>query len=201
MRRTFTPHNNDLGVWVCSVGLFPVFLFMQAISDDKHAAHVDVKFGHIRQDRRKYFLKDQALPFDCWDGGEIPASSNHWQLFMIGEEAGSTFMEECDLGNLQFPVRMAGVILIVDKEVIDVRRRAHFEFGWAINQGLPHVIAAFGYDKPEFSPETFCHQFGLDPMTPVVTGSALRWHEEPEVDPKFVKRVLEAMYRRIGTWS
>ena len=142
MRRIFTPHDNDLGVWVCSVGIFPTFLFMEALSHDEYAAHVDVKFGHISHDRRKYFLKDQALPFNCWDCGEIPERSNHWQLFAIGSEAGSTFMEECDLNNLQFPIQMAGVILIAHKEVIEVRRRAHFEFGWAADQRLPLVIAA-----------------------------------------------------------
>jgi hypothetical protein len=201
MRRIFTPHDNDLGVWVCSVGIFPTFFFTRAISHDKPGAHVNVKFGHISHDRRKYFLKDQALPLNCWDCGEIPERSNHWQLFAIGDEAGSTFMEECDLNNLQFPIQIAGVILIASKEVIEVRRRAHFEFGWATNQGLPLVIAAPGYDGPEFSPETFCHQFGPDPMTPVVAGSALRWHEEPEVDPEFVKRVLAALYKRIEARS
>jgi len=201
MRRTFTPHDNDLGVWVCSVGLFPVFFFMQAISRDDHSAHVDVKFGHIRQDRRKYFLKDQALPFNCWDGGEIPASSHHWQLFMIGEEAGSTFMEECDLGDFQFPIQMVGVILIADKTMIEARRASHFEFGWATNQGLPFVIAAVGYAESGFSIETFRNHFGLDPKVPVIAGPALRWRESPAVDPEFAKRVLEALYRRIDTRS
>ncbi len=200
MPLAFIPHDNDLGVWVSSVGLFPTWLFMEALSYDEHVAHVDVKFGPIDHDRRKYFLKFQALPFNCWDCGETPKDSGHWQLFAIGDEAGGTFMEECDLSNLQFPIQMAGVILIVDKKHMEARRRtSYFEFGWATNQSLPFVIAAVGYAESKFSIEAFRDYFGLDLTTPVVYGPVLNWDQEPNADPKFAKRVLEALYKRIET--
>ena len=174
MRRTFTPHDNDLGVWISGVGLFLTWFFVEAISRDEFPTHVDVEFGHISRDRRKYFLKDQALPLVCGDCGETPDGSNRWQLFMIGEEANITFMQECDLSNLQFPVPLAGLILIADKYVLDrPRRSSYFEFGWAVNQKIPLVIAAVGYAEPEFSPETFRQRFGLDESIPVVPGPAL----------------------------
>jgi hypothetical protein len=202
MRHIFTPHDNDLGVWVCSVAIFPKWIFMEAISHDESFAHVDVKFGHISHDRRKYFLKDQALPLNCWDCGETLDRSHHWQLFEIGESAASTFLEECDLSNLQFPVQMAGVILIADKRVLETSRHpSHFEFSWVTNQNLPSVIAAVGYAGPEFSPETFREHFGLNEGIPVVPGHALNWDEEPEVDPEFVRHVLEVLYTRIKTQS
>ncbi len=201
MRRTFIPQDNDLGVWVCRVGLFPTFYFMRALSEE-HRVNVDVKFGHIGDDRRQYFLKDQALPLNRWDCGEIPDNSNHWQLFAIGDEAGSTFMEECDLNNFQFPVQMTGIILIAERKGIEIQRRVfNFEFGWVTNQGLPFVIAAVGYAEIGFSPESFRECFGLDGSIPVVPGPALRWGEEPEINPEFARRVLEALYGRIKTWS
>jgi hypothetical protein len=202
MRRIFTPHDNDLGVWVCNVVLFPTWKFMQAISNDESFAHVDVRFGHISHDRRKYFLKDQALPLVCWDCGETPDGSNRWQLFAIGEAGAGTFIRECDLNNLQFPVPMAGIILIADNYVLEKpRRSSYFEFGWATNQNLPLVIAAVGYAEPEFSLEAFRERFGLDVSIPVISGPALRWEEKPGVDPEFARRVLDALHREIRARS
>jgi len=202
MRRTFVPHENDLGIWVCSVVLFPVWKFMEAISSDEFATFVDVKFSRIDNDRRKYFLRDQAPPLLCWDCGETSDRSNHWQLFAIGDSLAGRFLQECDLNNLQFPVQMAGIILFADKRVLgDQRQASRFEFGWVTNQNLPSVIAAVGYAEPEFSPETFRELFGLDANIPVVLGPALNWDRKPEFDPEFARRVLETLHSRIKTWS
>jgi|GEM_PF-4953915 hypothetical protein len=202
MRRIFTPHDNDLGVWVGSVVRFKTWEFMKTVSNDEYGAHVDVKFGHISHDRRKYFLKDQALPLTCWDCGETPDGSSRWQLFAIGDSAASTFLQECDLSNLQFPVQIAGVILFADMRALENQRPSpRFEFGWVANQNLPSVIAAVGYAEPEFSSEAFRERFGLDASIPVISGPALHRDEEPEFDPEFARRVLEALYHRIKTWS
>lgn len=201
MRRTFTPHGNDLGVWLSSAFVLQS-RFTKAVSNDGSFAHVDVKFGQISHDRRKYFLKDQALPLLCWDCGETPDNLSRWQLFTIGDEAAGIFLQECDLSNLQFPVQMAGIIVVADGHMLEARRQAaQFEIEWATKQGLPLVIAAIDYTRSESPIEAFRDYLGLDSSTPIVTGPALSWSKEPKVATEFAKRVLEALYGRVKAWS
>lgn len=202
MPRAYIHCDNDLGVWVSGAGMFLTFRFMEALSRDEYPATVNVKFGQIAHDRRKYFSKDQELPLGCWDCGEVPNNSGHWQLLAIGEAAESTFIKECDLNNLRFPLRMVGVIMIMDKQAIEARRRtSYFEFDWAINQRLPFVVAAVGYADSEISVETFRESFGLKPTIPVVFGPALRSSQKSKVDPEFAKHVLDALYKELRQGS
>ncbi len=195
MRRTFTPHDNDLGVWLSSAFVLQSRL-TKAVSNDEFFAHVDVKFGHISHDRRKHFLKDQALPLICWDCGETPDNLNRWQLFTIGDEAAGTFLQECDLSNLLFPVQMVGLIVVVDSQMVG--RATRFEVEWTTRQGLPFVVAAIDYAQSESSIEAFRDYLGLDSSIPIVTGPALSWSKEPKVATEFAKRVLEVLHREIG---
>ncbi len=192
-------HGNDLGIWVCDANgvLIGDGHFIEAASSGDFPLFTSVKLGPPRNNRRKYFRKPVAQPLQYYDSGQILNRPVHLHLFSIGEAAAGTFMQECDLIDLELPFRMAGVVMVTEKYTVDRYGSPQFELGWVRAQNVPFVIAATGFDVPHFSIDTFRADWGLEPKIPVVIGPSMLEKNDHEFDPQHARQVLEALSEQI----
>jgi hypothetical protein len=132
------------------------------------------------------------------DYGLISGRQSHLHFFAIGEAAALTFMEECDLDDLQFPAPMVGIVLVVERQTVEeFNCTPKYEYAWAKNQRLPIVIAATGYDTPNYSIDNFREQFNVEADTIVVSGPSIDLSLEQDFDPKHARRVVDALSSQI----
>jgi len=128
------------------------------------------------------------------DYGLIRGKQSHLHFFAIGEAAAYTFMEECDLDDLKFPAPMRGIVLVVERQTVEeFNCMPKFEYAWAKNQNLPIVIAATGYDIPNYSIDNFREQFNLEADTLVEAGPSIDLRLEHDFEPEHAKRVVDAL--------
>ena len=188
-------HGNDFSVWVtnaCGASIGPS-LFIRAACRDI-LTHTIVPFHNRSNNRRKYFKEDSDIPLMHGDYGIINSKQSHLHFFAIGGAAAHKFMEECDLDDLQFPAPMAGIILVVERETVEeFNCTPKFEYAWAKSQHLPIVIAATGYNIPNFSIDNFREQFNLETDTIVVSGSPIDLNLVQGFDAKDARQVVDAL--------
>ncbi len=188
-------HGNDVSVWVadaCGV-LIGHSQFIRAACGNIFS-HAIVPFHNRSNDRRNYFKRYSDLTLMHGDYELISGKQSHLHFFAIGEAAAYTFMKECDLDNLQFPVQMVGVVLVVERQIVEeFNCTPKFEFDWAKSQHLPIVIAATGYNIPNFSTNKFREQFNLETDTIVVPGPSIDLSLEQGFDTKHARQVVDAL--------
>ena len=193
-------HGNDVSVWVadaCGI-LIGHSQFIRAACRDSSFPNTFVPFHNRRNNRRKYFKEHPGIPLRHGDYGVIDGKQIHLHFFAIGEAAAYTFIEECDLVDLQFPAPMVGIVLVVERQTVEqFNCTPKFEYAWAKNQNLPIVIAATGYDIPNFSTDHFREQLGLETDTIVVTGPRIDLSFDHEFAPEHAERVIDALCSHI----
>ena len=192
-------HGNDVSVWVadaCGV-LIGHSLFIRAACRDIFTNTI-VPFHNRSNNRRKYFKEHSDIPLMHGDYGIINGKQSHLHFFAIGGAAALTFMEECDLDDLQFPAPMIGIVLVVERQTVEeFNCTPKFEYAWAKNQNLPIVIAATGYDLSNYSTDNFREQFNLEADTMVVSGTSIDLKSELDFDCEHAKRVVDALSSHI----
>ena len=188
-------HGNDVSVWVANACGAPISpsLFIAAACRDIFTETI-VPLHDRSNNRHKYFKEHSDIPLMHGDYGLMSGKQSHLHFFTIGGAAAHIFMEECDLDDLQFPVPMAGIILVVEHQTVEeFNCTPKFEYAWAKSQHLPIVIAATGYDTPNYSIENFREQFHLETETIVVPGSSIDLTLGQGFDVKHAKQVADAL--------
>lgn len=191
MRATPAAPRGDVGVWICAVAdqsLGP-YLFMQAACEDNLLAELSV--GWKRADRSpKLFEKTGAVSLLHGECLQLPQPENRLHLFSTSLHLFSTkmtetvsFEREGVLSDWCFPVRMAAVVVLLEKrhENDPIRRlsqtlglRVSRTLTWVGAQQLPWVIAAMGYDSRHFSADSIRRRHELGPEVPIVPGPSPR---------------------------
>ena len=189
-------HGNDVSVWVadaCGI-LIGHSQFIRAACRDNSFSNTLVSFHNRSSNRRKYFKEHSDVPLMHGDYGVTTGKRSHLHFFAIGEAAAHTFMEECDLDDLKFPAPMIGIVLIVERQTVEeFNCTPKFEYAWAQKQNFPIVIAATGYDTPNYSIDNLREQFRLEANTIVVVGSSIDLRLEQDFEPEHAKRVVDAL--------
>jgi hypothetical protein len=207
-------HRNDVGVWVCEAYgvLIGPGLFIETICPDNFPAHVSIKWCKPADSKRKYFLTREVVSLMYGDCGQIRQSYLH--LFNIGESIALSFQEECVLSDLQFPVRMAGFVVLIERFMVEqlledipdahvgsarmsIMSFAARTLNWVKAHELPFVVAATGYDTPQFLMDEFRDYFALESDIPVVVGPSVDVMNKPAFDAGYAAHVLEVLSERI----
>jgi hypothetical protein len=183
-------HGSDVGIWVCEASgiLISPFLFIQAVCPARFPRSVTVK-RQPSDSPPKSFRKSEEFSFIYGECGRLPAWQSYMHLYSMGIPLVRSFERESGLGDWQFPVRMAGVVVTFDRRSDEdaagrlVRglqglfkpstppRNRTLE--WVKAQGIPFVVAALGYDAGGFIEDRFRWRFGVPPHSPIVVGPAL----------------------------
>jgi hypothetical protein len=124
------------------------------------------------------------------------------------------FQEEHVLSDLQFPVGIAGIVVIIEKDNVerakkkmeqelfsDIERRIlEWYLEWVHKQQIPFVIAGAGYQTVQFSADEFRKQFGIEPSIPIIAGPP-RSKRKRTFDTRFTKRVIKVLVEYISDFS
>jgi hypothetical protein len=181
-------HGNDAGIWVCEatgISISPC-LFIQAICSERFPVFTSARWAQTGS-VHKSFQKSGTLPLLYGEGGRVRPHENFIHLFSIEVPTTCAFEEESHLSDWQFPVEMAGIVVIVDEKygdsissplnyilsALNLSAPSNRTLEWVKVQHLPFVIAAMGYDFNPNMETQFRQHYALAAHIPIVSGPAL----------------------------
>ena len=179
-------HGHDVGVWVCEgsgISLSPV-LFMQAMCPEPAPRLFLVKWKSAAVPP-KAFRKDRALPLIYTECGRLPPWPYHLHLFAPQAPITRAFEQTSGLHDWTWAVPVIGIILIFNQKydrppsLLSFNRlinrsqspKPNAPLAWAMDQHLPFVIAALGYEDDPV--QQLRSRYDLAEDVPVLPGPVL----------------------------
>jgi len=179
-------HGTDVSVWVCESSgvIIGPCVFMQAVCPPRFPLLVPAPWASPGLPPGP-FKKSGEISLLYGECGPVGPRPEYLHLFSAGAAATPPFERETALGDWQFPVRIAGLVVLLDKKSDDAAANRFFNMFtasspaanrtlvWAKAQHLPVVVAAMGYPPANFPEAQFRRRYGLPPEIAVVPGPAL----------------------------
>jgi len=170
----------DLGVWICTFSeqsIAPI-LFMQAACGDRLPTETSISWNRDVP-APKPFRRSRAISLLHARCRDIPLAGDRMRAFSTRLIETVAFERESALADWRFPVRMAGVVALLEKGQGDdavgrlfrsIKPSVNRTLAWVGAQELPFVIAAVGYDDKDFAERAFREEHQLPSHVPIVPG-------------------------------
>jgi hypothetical protein len=191
--------HNDLGIWVCtgSASVIGPYLFIQSLCADREPSRREIEWGGKG---RPPGLPGESGRITLIGGKASRELSGQGNLYLFCATVPITaYLERGGrLQDWQFPARMAGIVVLFDRQqdhlgayrLLKALRLAGLAgnrtLAWAGSQGLPLVVAASGYPRPQFDAGRFRERYGLPAGVPVLPGPSLA--DKPQRGPDGERR-------------